>query len=497
LSSPAPSGSDPRKQLLRVMGFWDVTLFNVATVLGPRWIAAAGHNGASSISLWVLAAIFFFVPTGLVVMELSTRFPQEGGLYVWSKEAFGEFHGFVAGWTYWVYTFFYFPGLLMASASMAAYVGGAGAAPLANDRTFILVVSFVILLIALVLNLIGLRIGKWLQNAGGAGTILPLLMLMALAGVIWYRHGAVTSFSWRGILPRWDFATVNFWPQIFFAFTGLELVSSMSEEVRNPEKTFPRAIVASGAAIAAVYILGTVAVLALLPARQVDVKSGAFQALTYGSTLLGIGFFGMAAALLVSIGNAGGVGSTVAGIARVPFVVGIDRYMPKAFGKIHPRWKTPHVSMLIQAAISAAILLAIQVNETTSSAYQILVDAAVILYFIPFLYMYLAVIKLAYRRGRATPGAILIPGGRPGVWISGLLGFAVVLFGIALSFIPPGETANKFLFEVKLIGGTVAIIALGLVLYFRGAREKSAEGVVAAGGAVAAGEGERRDATRP
>lgn len=475
MSSPAAKVSDPRKQLLRVMGFWDVLLFNVAAILGPRWIASAGRNGASSVSLWLLAAVFFFIPTGLVVTELSTRYPSEGGLYVWSKEAFGEFHGFVAGWTYWVYTFFYFPGLLMASASMAAYIGGTGAAPLANDRAFILVVSFAILLAALFLNLVGLRVGKWLQNAGGVGTLLPLVMLVLLAAVFWVLRGSATAFSWHAILPRWNFGTVNFWPQIFFAFTGLELVSAMSEEVRNPARTFPRAIVASGAAIAAIYTLGTVAVLVLLPAAQVDVKSGAFQALAHGSTLLGIGFFGIAAALLVLVGNAGGVGSTVAGIARVPFVVGIDRYMPKAFGKIHPRWRTPHVSMLVQAVISGAILLAIQVNETTSSAYQILVDAAVILYFIPFLYMYLAAIKLAYRKDRAAPGAVLIPGGKPGVWISGLLGFTVVLFGIALSFIPPGETASKWLFEGKLVGGTVVIIALGLVLYFRGARRRSAE----------------------
>jgi glutamate:GABA antiporter len=456
------------------MGFWDVVLFNIATVLGPRWIAAAGHNGAASISLWLLAAVFFFVPTGLVIMELSTRYPQEGGLYVWSKEAFGEFHGFVAGWTYWVYTFFYFPGLLMASISMSAYIGGPGAAALADNRTFIVIGSLVLLFVALYLNLIGLRIGKWLQNAGGVGTVLPLIMLMALAGVIWHERGSVSSFSWRRMLPQWNFATVNFWPQIFFAFTGLELVSTMSEEVKNPRRTFPRAILASGALIAGIYILGTVAVLVVLPASQVDVKSGAFQALTQGSSLLGIAFFGILAALFVTVGNAGGVGSTVAGISRVPFVVGIDRYLPKAFGKIHPRWKTPHVSMLVQAIISGAILLVIQVNETTSSAYQILVDAATILYFIPFLYMYLAAIKLAYRKDRSeAQGAILIPGGKPGVWICGLLGFAVVLFGIALSLIPPGETVNKFLFETKLVGGTVVIIVLGLILYFRGSRRKS------------------------
>ena len=94
-------------------------------MLGPRWIAVAAHNGSSSISLWMLAAVLFFLPTTIILTELSTRFPEEGGLYVWTKKAFGEFHGFVAGWTYWVYTFFYFPGLLMASVAMCAYVGGA------------------------------------------------------------------------------------------------------------------------------------------------------------------------------------------------------------------------------------------------------------------------------------------------------------------------------------------------------------------------------------
>ncbi len=109
------------------MGFWDVLLFNIATVLGPRWIAAAGHNGTSSISLWILAAVFFFVPGAFVINELSSRFPEEGGLYAWARDAFGPFHGFIAGWTYWIYTIFYFPGLLLASASMSAYiVGGRG-----------------------------------------------------------------------------------------------------------------------------------------------------------------------------------------------------------------------------------------------------------------------------------------------------------------------------------------------------------------------------------
>src|ERR1700677_1079682 len=158
MTIPALDARDSKPQLRKTMGFWDVLLFNIATVLGPRWIAAAGHKGTSSISLWALAAVFFFVPRALVINALSSRFPEEGGLYAWSREAFGPFHGFIAGWTYWIYTVFYFPGLLLASASMAAYIMGGRGAQLAQDRTFLVAVSLSLLLVSVVLNIIGLNI---------------------------------------------------------------------------------------------------------------------------------------------------------------------------------------------------------------------------------------------------------------------------------------------------------------------------------------------------
>ncbi|MGB7549819.1 MAG: APC family permease [Terracidiphilus sp.] len=469
----APAALDSKSQLRKTMGFWDVLLFNIATVLGPRWIAAAGHNGTSSISLWVLAAVFFFVPGALVINELSSRFPEEGGLYAWSREAFGPFHGFIAGWTYWIYTFFYFPGLLLASASMAAYIVGGRGVSLAQNRTFLLTVSLSILLVAVVLNIIGLNIGKWLQNAGGVGTYVPLLMLVGIAGLVCWRHGSVTHFTVHNMLPAWNWDTVNFWSQIAFAFTGLELVSAMSEEVRDPRRTLPRAVFGAGALIALMYIVGTFAVLALVPADAIDPQSGVFHAITVGSIALKVGILGIIAAVLVTVGNAGGVGSTVAGIARVPFVVGVDRYLPAAFGKIHPRWKTPYVSILVQASISAAILLGSQISETTQGAYQKLIDAGIILYFIPFLYMFASVIKLGGRPDRKqNPHAVLVPGGKVGIWICGGLGFVVVLLGILVSLVPPGDSADKLGFELTLVTGTAVSVLIGLILYWRGARAK-------------------------
>jgi amino acid transporter len=472
MSEQPTVAADAKQQLRRVMGFWDVLLFCIATVLGPRWIAAAARNGQSSISLWALAALLFFVPTAFVVVELSTRFPEEGGLYVWTKMAFGDFHGFVAGWTYWTYTIFYFPGLLLASAAMASYVGGSGTARLAENQTFLVCGSFVLLIVAVWLNIIGLHIGKWLQNAGGVGTYVPLLMIVGVALWLWGRQGSVTHFTRAEMLPHWNWDTVNFWSQIAFAFTGLELVSALSEEVRDPQRTLPKAIFASGGLIAVIYMAGTIAILAMIPAEVVDPKSGVFQAITTGSTALGIGIVGVIAAMLVTVGNAGGVGSTVAGISRVPFVVGIDQYLPAWFGKIHPKWKTPHLSILVQAALSALVLLLSQFKATERTAYVVLVSAAIVLYFIPFIYMYAAVIKLAWKEDRGrNKNAVLIPGGKAGVCVCGILGLLAVIAGIFFSLIPPGEETNKVLFEVKVLGGTVATIAVGLILYYRGARQ--------------------------
>jgi glutamate:GABA antiporter len=468
--------SDPKQQLRKTMGFWDVMLFNIATVLGPRWIAAAAHNGTSSISLWVLAAVLFFFPTAMVINELSSRFPEEGGLYVWAKEAFGDFHGFVAGWNYWIYTVFYFPGLLLASASMSAYVIGERGAALAQNRMFLLIVSFALLLVAVALNIVGLNIGKWLQNVGGICTYVPLSILVVIAAWVWMKSGSVTHFTRANILPSWNWDTVNFWSQIAFAFTGLELVSAMSEEIREPRRTLPRAVFAAGLLITVMYVAGTVSVLGLIPADVSSPTSGVFHAITVGAVALKIGFIGVLAAVLVCVGNAGGVGSTVAGIARVPFVVGIDRYLPKAFGKIHPRWKTPHIAILVQAVLSGLVLLLSQINESTRGAYQGLIDITIIIYFVPFLYMYAAAIKLAGRSDRtANPHAVLIPGGKTGVWITSGIAFAITLFCIVVSLLPPGDSANRTIFVIKVGGETAVAMAIGLFLYFRGARAKRQE----------------------
>ena len=172
----------PELVLPRTMGLRDLVLFNLVAVVGLRWLATAGKAGPSALVLWVLAAVFFFVPQGLVVTELSSRFPQEGGIYQWTKRALGEKHGFLCGWCYWVCNVLYYPSLLISAAVIATFVVGKGETGLVNDWTYVLIATLVCLWFAVLLNIVGLGTGKWLQNAGGVGTYIPGVILILLGG---------------------------------------------------------------------------------------------------------------------------------------------------------------------------------------------------------------------------------------------------------------------------------------------------------------------------
>ena len=220
----------------------------------------------------------------------------------------------------------------------------------------------------------------------------------------------------------------------------------MSGEIRDPERTVPRAAWIAGLAIAAFYILGTLAILVLIPAPQVSILSGLVQAGQAAGAKLHLEWMGWLLVGLVLLGVAGQLGAWIGGAARVPFVIGVDRYLPAAFARLHPRWKTPYIGILVQAAVCTAALFVAQAGETLHASYQLLVDLTVITYFIPFLYLFAAAWKLA---GRMAPAA----------------GMAVTGVAIVFSLLPPSDTAAPWLFEAKVIGGTLLLIAAGRLCF--------------------------------
>ena len=177
--------ADRKPALSRELGLRDLVLFNIAAVVGIRWLAAAAHVGPESIGLWLAAAAFFFVPSALAVSRLTAKLPEEGGLYTWTRASFGDWHGFLCGWCYWLSNLFFFPNLLLAGIGMAVYGFGASHAWLGDSRLFVIPVSLALLWVGTITNLVGLRVGKWTQNVGGLATYAAGLLLIGLGAAVW------------------------------------------------------------------------------------------------------------------------------------------------------------------------------------------------------------------------------------------------------------------------------------------------------------------------
>ncbi|HKA87502.1 MAG TPA: APC family permease [Haliangiales bacterium] len=458
-----PTATPP--QLRRAMGFWDVVLFFVAAVVGLRWIATAAAVGPSSLVVWLIAFVAFFVPLAFTVVELSGRYPEEGGLYIWVKRAFGDFAGFIAGWMYWTSNLVYFPGLLYFSAGNALFMGGSSWQALSDSAPYYMVASLAGLGLALALNLVGLGVGKWLHNAGGVGTWIPVGLLVVMGAVAWARFGPAQDFGLAALAPTIGVKEIVFWSTIAFGFGGFEAASFMSEEIVDARRVIPRAIAAAGAIITGIYVLGTAAVLVALPPGDVSSLQGIMQAIARTGERIGLPAAGAAAALLITIGNVGGVGAWLASTARLPFVAGIDRYLPPAFARLHPRWGTPYVALIVQAAGAALFVVLGQAGTNVKGAYDFLVGLGVISYFIPYLMMFAAMIVL--QREPAPAGTLRVPGGRPVAILLASVGLATTAISIVLAALPPEGSTDPALAVVKVVGSGVGLLALGVLLFGR------------------------------
>ena len=458
-------------QLKRTLGLWDLVLFNLTAIVGLRWVATAARTGAYSLTLWVLALLMFFIPQGLAVVALSTRYPEEGGIYDWTKRAFGNFHGFFCGWCYWVSNLSYFPSLLISGVVAGVYLGGPEHLWLGQSSWFVCGLALLMLALVTALNVAGTEKGKWLQNIGGLATWIPGMLLVGLGALAWRRFGSATSFSGSALVPHLEMGTLSFWSTQAFAYAGLELGPIMAGEIRDPRRTVPRAILISGFFIALIYIAGTAALLVAVPSSEVNVITGPVQAIDATARREGFPSLAGVVGLLIALACMGGAGAWLAGSARLPFVAGIDRFLPPAFGRVHPRWKTPHVAILTQAGLAAVLLIIGLPGGTVAEAYLFLQEMTVLLYFVPFLYLFVALMALSTKPLPA--GAIPVPGGRIGAYIVGGLGALTTAIALVLALVPATEVSKPWVYEVKLVGGTLGFFLIGVVLYRKGKSQKS------------------------
>ena len=462
--------SEEQARLPRVLGLAGLSFLLIAALVNLNSVPVIAAMGSGALLFWALGFILFFLPQGAAVVELSSRYPQEGGIYNWSKMAFGDFHGFFSGWCYWTNNIFYIPTLLFYIVGFAAFVGGEATRPLGEEPLFMAGISLGLLWLITWLNIFGLRFGSWVQGAGAVGTFLTTIILVAVGFSAASMRGVANPISTEGVfgaLSEWR--TISLISIVCLNYVGLELGSVLGDEIRDPRRTIPRASIIAGASTVGLYLLATLALQASVPASEIGVIDGILQGVQVASADLGIPWILPLLAVLMSLNASGNASAWLAGAARIPFVIGIDRYLPSAFARVHPRFHTPHVALIVQGFASSLFIVISAVGASVSDMYLILLQTTVILQLIPYLYMFGALIKIRrsperFAHGRPFFKRSWIPYG------AGALGATVTLAGLALAFVPGSGVEDVLGFEMKTILGVLSFLVPAVFLYHVKAR---------------------------
>jgi amino acid transporter len=448
----------------RVMRRIDVTLFTVCAILVIDQLAASAAIGTSSVFWWTFTLLLFFIPYALISAELGAAYPEEGGIYAWVRRAFGARWGARASWLYWINVALWMPSVYVLFAGLFAQM-------FAPDMSLWTKIAIGIAMtwITVYVNIISLLVGMWVPNAGAAIKGLIMLAIGVGGAVYAVRHGVANDMSLRGFAPTWE-AGLAFLPVIVYSFMGFELMSGASEEMKNPQRDVPRAIIVSGLLIAVFYLLATVGMLVALPVDQIGLIEGLLDSLhklfdeyAWGAgfvTVLGIG------ALFTFLAN------------MVTWTIGANRSaseaaargdLPAIFGRLHTAHRTPANAAIITGMVSTVVIVLYGfLASSAEDLFWTLFAFSSIVFLLPYLLLFAGFLRLR-SSDAARPRPYRIPGGS---------GFARVLVALCMLFIVqaivlfvwvPGDEfdANKTL---AIAGGVIATIVIGEILIRRAGR---------------------------
>ena len=416
-------------------------------------------NGGVTVWLWLISLVLFFWPQGIAVIELAHRYPGEGGVYLWAKEVFGDFHGFLSGWCYWTNNMMYVPTVMLYFVGVSVFIFP-GHQGLADNKSFAVIASVILLAILAVMNIVGLGVGKWINNIGSIGTGIAALVLVGLGVFIWLRFGASISRSDFRI-PADPRFVLNSFGVICFGLVGLELASIMGDEIKEPEKNLPSAVAWGGVLSGLLYIAATLTLLIAIDKKDINVTQGIVQAVSHMASRIGVAWVVGPFALLLSVSIAGIGSAWLAGSARIPFVAGLDSYLPTWLGRVHPRYGTPYAALIVHVGVSTVLVLISFLGSGVQETFQRLLSLAVVLQLLPFLYMFGALLKIAW-----DPNAAEGKYSRPTLYFAGVSGLVTTTLGMVLAFFPAQQITSLFEYEAWMIGGTAGFIGLAFFFFY-------------------------------
>jgi amino acid transporter len=453
--------------LKRALGRWDLVALFVVAVFNLNVVPSIAANGGVTVWLWIISLVLFFWPQGIAVIELAHRYPGEGGVYLWAKEVFGEFHGFLSGWCYWTNNMMYVPTVMLYFVGVSVFVFPSHQY-LADNKVFAVSASLGLLAILVGLNIVGLGVGKWINNLGSIGTVIAAAVLVGLGLIVWLRYGTtVSAEDFR--IPANPRFLLNSFGVICFGLVGLELASVMGDEIKDPERTLPGAVVWGGIISGVLYIATTLTLLVAVSKNDINVLQGIVQAVSHMAQKVGVIWIVAPFALMLSISIAGIGSAWLAGSARIPFVAGLDSYLPSWLGKVHPRYGTPYAALIVHFVVSTILVLISFLGSGVQETFQRLLSLAVVLQLLPFLYMFAALLKIA-TDPLATKGHY----SKTVLWMSGSSGLLMTILGMIFAFSPAQQISSVWSYEAWMFGGTALFIGLAVFFFFVYGRRKTA-----------------------
>ncbi len=451
-------------QFERVLSRLDLLLFTISAILTIDTLAAAASMGMTWFTWWGITMVLFFIPYGLITAELGAAWPGEGGLLLWVDQGMGRWWGGMASWLYWVNNAYWVPSVYM------IFAGTFDQMFLHSGNTWLQAwIAILMTWITVAIGTVKLDVSKWIPNLGAIVKVAIFVGLGVLGiGSLLLGREPANDFSLGQFVPRWS-DSLAFLPVLLYNTLGFELMSGAGDEMKDPQRDVPRAIITSGAVVSIVYALGALGILLAVPIAELSIVTGAWDALTVlgrpfgalGETLvllLGLGF------LYACVGN---IVTWSLGANRVVQVAAAEGTFPAAFGRLHPKYKTPYVAFVWTGVISTALLLGnAALSDNAANVFWIIFKLSGLCFLLSYLLLFPSFLILRYRQ-RERPRPYRMPGGTAGAWAAALLTTAFIATAAAL-FFKPAPDSQAAVFEGLLLGvETLATIVVGALLIRR------------------------------
>ena len=449
----------------RVLGVFVLAMMNVAVIASLRALPMMAKEGFSLVFFFVIAALMFLIPTALVSAELATGWPKRGGVYLWVKEAFGERWGFLAIWLQWIQNVIWYPTVLSFAAATLAYMINPA---LASNRIYTVIIILGVYWGATLASFRGMKTAGWISTVGViAGTLIPGVAIIIL-GIMWMAGGNPPQISMtvKDLVPNMSsLRNIVFLAGVLLTYAGMEVSAVHAQEVKNPQRDYPRAIFLATFIVLVIFILGALSVAIVVPQAQISLVAGLMEAFTTFFNAYHIAWVIPIVAFMVTVGALGQVTAWIVGPSKGLFATAKQGDLPPFFQKVNKNGVSVNL-LIVQGAIVTVLSLVFLLMPNVSSSYWILSAFAIQLYLIMYNLLYAAAIKLRYSEPDVAR-AYKVPGGNFGMWIVAGIGIIGALFAIFIGFFPPAQlkSGSILFYESFLIIGILTMCAVPMIIY--------------------------------